>query len=316
MLQVSCQTPASASPIALPLAIFTTPPAQRGRYDRRSRKIMQAERRKLVKKRTDTSIHRSPSLPSRSRSNSNTQQSISHHRSPTLPSPGTSSHNSIDSTLAQNTAAVFSNQQLPTTKDKGPQYLDPRFSVTAKTSTDLLGQRFDSAAILSNLNAVTYPSEPQLLQPQASPLLHQNSDITASQPSHLRYQNSNQSTTTLANPEVRLSQSLAATGRRMDDISSPRGDLGARNPRQRLSDEAKEGKAAKKKTGFSSFVNNLVGTPKRPAISAPENPVHVTHVGYDQETGEFTVSSCAAPNRTTSLILVIERFPWDTAFTK
>lgn len=89
----------------------------------------------------------------------------------------------------------------------------------------------------------------------------------------------------------------------MDDIPQSRGDLGLRSPRQRLSDEAKEGKL-RKKSGFSSFVNNLVGQPRKPTISAPENPVHVTHVGYDQETGEFTVGChfhwilVAATNRT------------------
>lgn len=247
-----------------------------------------SERRRLIKKRDRTNT-----LPSRNRSNSNSsaQQSIRHHRSPTLPSPGASSHNSIDSTLAQSAAGATYNHQPSYSIDRGLQY-DSRYSVTAKTSTDLLGQRFDSAAILSNLNAVTYPADQHLLQPQPRPpLLHQHSDITAAQPAQLRYQNPNQSTTTLANPDVDLSQSLAATGRRMDDISGSRsGDFAARSPRQRLSDEAKDGKALKKKTGFSSFVNNLVGTPKRPAISAPENPVHVTHVGYDQETGEFTVS--------------------------
>jgi p21-activated kinase 1 len=252
---------------------------------------MQEERRRLTKRaphssdRTPNTLRRTPSAPLRSRSNSSAQQSIQHHRTPTLPSPGTSSHNSIDSTLAQNAAGASSNSQLP-------QHLEPRYSVTAKTSTDLLGQSFDSAAILQNLNAVTYPSELPFLQPQPPPhLLQQHSDLTLAQRPDLRYQNSNQSTTTLANPDVRLSQSLAATGRRMDDINAPRGELGAKSPRQRLSDEAKEGKPVKKKTGFSSFVNNLVGTPKRPAISAPENPVHVTHVGYDQETGEFTVGN-------------------------
>lgn len=256
---------------------------------------MNEERRRLTKRaphssdRTPNTLHRTPSAPLRSRSHSNrsAQQSIQHHRSPTLPSPGASSHNSIDSTLAQNAAGASYNSQLPYSADRS----QPRYSVTAKTSTDLLGQSFDSASILKNLNAVTYSSEPQFLQPQAPPhLLQQHSDLTVAQRPQLRYNISNQSTTTLANPEVRLSQSLAATGRRMDDISAPRGDLGARSPRQRLSDEAKEGKVPRKKTGFSSFVNNLVGTPKRPAISAPENPVHVTHVGYDQETGEFTVS--------------------------
>lgn len=78
----------------------------------------------------------------------------------------------------------------------------------------------------------------------------------------------------------------------MDDITAPRGELGYRNAPNRLSDETKEQRAMKKKSGFSSFMDKLGGTPKRPAISAPENPVHVTHVGYDQETGEFTVSLC------------------------
>ena len=45
----------------------------------------------------------------------------------------------------------------------------------------------------------------------------------------------------------------------------------------------------RKKSGFSGFMNSLVGSPKKPLISAPENPVHVTHVGYDSTTGQFTV---------------------------
>jgi len=75
----------------------------------------------------------------------------------------------------------------------------------------------------------------------------------------------------------------------MEDLNARGGDSGARSPRQRYSDEARETNKLKKKSGFSSFMNNLVGTPRKPTISAPENPVHVTHVGYDQQTGEFTV---------------------------
>ena len=244
--------------------------------------------------RQSTTLHRtlSASAPLRSRSNSNTQHY--HQRSPTLPSPSASSHTSIDSTLANSAPRASRNYQDPSFNITGRPSLEPRYSITEKTSSDLLGQRFDSAAILNNLNAVSYPSDAPTSQPQAPfHLLHQNSDITAVRPTQPRYQNPAASSTTLANPEVRLSQSLAATGRRMDDITSPRGDLGAKSPRQRLSDELKEGKGLKKKSGFSSFVNNLVGTKGRPVISAPENPVHVTHVGYDTETGEFTV--CRMP---------------------
>jgi p21-activated kinase 1 len=63
------------------------------------------------------------------------------------------------------------------------------------------------------------------------------------------------------------------------------------NPK-RYSDDGRDFKPSvlRKKSGFSGFMNSLVGSPKKPVISAPENPVHVTHVGYDSSTGQFTVS--------------------------
>ena len=257
---------------------------------RESQSIDPSSRKKLHKRAphsqsyaSDLPLRRSPSAPQRNRSNSNTQQPALHHRSPTLPSPGTSSHTSIDSTLAN--ASHLAYQQNYNTS-AGQYHHQPRFSVSEKTSTDLLGQRFDSAAILSNLNAVPYSSDPQPSQLQPPPRLQQQSDFTALRPSRTNESSSTGSTVALADPSVRLSESFAATGRRMEDIASPRGDL-------RYGDEAKEGKALKKKSGFSKFVNDLVGSPRRPAISAPENPVHVTHVGYDQETGEFTVCTVA-----------------------
>ncbi|CAK7239822.1 MAG: signal transducing kinase of the PAK [Sporothrix thermara] len=60
---------------------------------------------------------------------------------------------------------------------------------------------------------------------------------------------------------------------------------------KRFSDETKEFRAPgmlRKKSGFSGFMTSLVGSPKKPLISAPENPVHLTHVGYDSSTGQFT----------------------------
>lgn len=68
-------------------------------------------------------------------------------------------------------------------------------------------------------------------------------------------------------------------------------DAGLMSPK-RFSDEGKDSKptTSRKKSGFSGFVNSLVGSQRKPVISAPENPVHVTHVGYDSTTGQFTVS--------------------------
>ena len=51
----------------------------------------------------------------------------------------------------------------------------------------------------------------------------------------------------------------------------------------------KSSNSVRKKTGFSNFMNNMLGSPKRVEISSPSNPVHVTHVGFNFVTGEFTV---------------------------
>lgn len=61
---------------------------------------------------------------------------------------------------------------------------------------------------------------------------------------------------------------------------------------KRYSDEGNNGPPPRtgrsKKASFSSFVNSMLGSPRNIKISAPENPVHVTHVGYDNQTGQFT----------------------------
>jgi p21-activated kinase 1 len=45
----------------------------------------------------------------------------------------------------------------------------------------------------------------------------------------------------------------------------------------------------KKKGTFSNFMSSMLGSPRRPTISTPTNPMHVTHVSIDNQTGEFTV---------------------------
>ena len=70
---------------------------------------------------------------------------------------------------------------------------------------------------------------------------------------------------------------------------------GAKSPaRNRYSDEGETAKkrrsdGGKKKGTFSAFMSNMLGSPRRPTISTPTNPMHVTHVSIDNETGEFTV---------------------------
>ncbi|KAI9759348.1 MAG: signal transducing kinase of the PAK [Chaenotheca gracillima] len=88
-------------------------------------------------------------------------------------------------------------------------------------------------------------------------------------------------------PALRQSASFSAGDREITPTRSENGTIRSK----RYSDETREARSAallKKKTGFSGFMNSMLGSPRRINISRPENPVHVLHVGYDQETGQFT----------------------------
>jgi p21-activated kinase 1 len=196
---------------------------------------------------------------------------------PSTTATSTNSRPSINSAVAgsANDSPAYHNHYRPVPSPTARA----RYSVTEKSSSDLLGQRFDSAAVLNSYDALhhtqslAFSPAQQPYSPRPAEPIH--SHTTGSSPA-------------FTNTASRLSQAIAVAGRRMEDLA-PRGDLGNRSPRQRYSDEARESNKLKKKSGFSSFMKDLVGTPRRPAISAPENPVHVTHVGYDSNTGEFTV---------------------------
>jgi len=116
-------------------------------------------------------------------------------------------------------------------------------------------------------------------------------DSPTLRPSQSNRSQSQQTSTKLHKPHLRQSVSFVAGKRSlMDNITPPRSEASSSSPRQRYSDEGNGPvKVFRKKSGFSNFVNSLVGSPRRPPISAPENPVHVTHVGYNTDTGEFTV---------------------------
>ncbi|KAI0155187.1 hypothetical protein GGR57DRAFT_501779 [Xylariaceae sp. FL1272] len=95
----------------------------------------------------------------------------------------------------------------------------------------------------------------------------------------------------IMSPQLRHSLSFSAGTPIMSEKSPiQRGDGPVVTPK-RYSDESKEQTRAgvlRKKSGFSGLMSTLVGSQKKPVISAPENPVHVTHVGYDSSTGQFT----------------------------
>jgi p21-activated kinase 1 len=227
-----------------------------------------------------------------------------HIHSPVLPTARSGSDSVAYSSTVAGPPYDYDDSTHPAPSHAHQSVSQPRYSVSDHSPTDLLGQRFDSLSVINSFDKISYGSQnPGDAQPRSqsqsqphSPALASAFDEPSShRPAHPQHSSStfSGSKSTRARAASRLDQALVAAGRRMEDLNARGGDSGARSPRQRYSDEARETNKLKKKSGFSSFMNNLVGTPRKPTISAPENPVHVTHVGYDQNTGEFTV--CLSP---------------------
>lgn len=144
--------------------------------------------------------------------------------------------------------------------------------MTNKPSDELIGPSFDAQAIYNTIGSAQHPPARQQHPHRPPPLLHSATLDPR-----------------LLSPKLRQSQSSTALGRKMERITPPRSDSGMKSPRQRWSDEAKP-ETGKKKGIFSSMMNGVLGSPRRPTISTPTNPMHVTHVSIDNETGQYTVS--------------------------
>lgn len=145
------------------------------------------------------------------------------------------------------------------------------------SSDSLIGAPFDGAAILNRLDNHHISNPGPSIQRQNVPPPLTKTGIDAR----------------LHAPALRSSASFHNMDPNAEKMAGPRaGDTAITSPK-RYSDDGKDLKSAvlRKKSGFTGFMTSLVGSPKKPVISAPENPVHVTHVGYDSTTGQFTVST-------------------------
>ena len=120
-------------------------------------------------------------------------------------------------------------------------------------------------------------SHPSLRRPGPPPLSHTSPDPR------------------MLTPSLRQSASFTSGDHNSDPLPPPRSDSGF-GVLKRHSDESNTASTSsrarwRKKSGISGFMNSVLGSPRNMKISAPENPVHLTHVGYDSETGQFTVCS-------------------------
>ncbi|KAI2468211.1 Pkinase-domain-containing protein [Annulohypoxylon bovei var. microspora] len=164
-----------------------------------------------------------------------------------------------------------------------PHILQP---LSFQTSEEFVGAPFDGNFILNHFEATKSPAYQYSSTHPHTPTHNPN------RPAPPPLSNSSPDPRVMS-PPLRQSASFSA----LDAINMSEKSHGARVnesqvvPPKRYSDEGKELKGSgvlRKKSGFSGLMSTLVGSQKKPVISAPENPVHVTHVGYDSSTGQFT----------------------------
>ncbi|PVI02867.1 Pkinase-domain-containing protein [Periconia macrospinosa] len=157
-------------------------------------------------------------------------------------------------------------------------------SHSLRTTPELVGQPFDVAAIQESINKAkahqhatpnTVNISPAAAAASRPALTHSATDVPSTRQKGLR-----------------ASASFTALAQRSKMDTPPRSDGGA-TPRQRYSDEhdtkasKRKSDGGKKKGTFSSLFSGF-SSPRRPTISTPTNPMHVTHVSIDNVTGEFT----------------------------
>lgn len=215
-----------------------------------------------------SSLFRAPSAPAPSGSPYSYRPSQGHSRQNTSPNPAAyASNSSFEHRISGSSSAVSGSDSNRSSTTR---------PLSQKTSEELIGAPFDGTFLLNHIDstkATGYQSS--LRRPPPPPLSH--------------------SAPRLMSPGLRQSASFSA-GDRMNEKMTPRvGENQLISPK-RFSDESKEPKSGmiRKKSGFSSLMTRIGLEKQGVKISAPENPVHVTHVGYDQDTGQFTVSFITA----------------------
>ena len=221
---------------------------------------------------SSASIQRHPSAPGYSPRSYAANDNREHPRSKS--GAYDSSNSSLDRQISGPSPAMTSPELAAQTAAYPFAQGSARQSVTEKTSSELLGAPFDAPAILNTANPTKASGyQNSLRRPGPPPLSHTSPDPR------------------LMSPGLRQSAGFSTGDLNVEMQSPSRADTGMMSSK-RYSDEVnsrRSSAALKKKSGFTNFVNSVLGSPRNVKISAPENPVHVMHVGVDNETGQFTV---------------------------
>ena len=224
-----------------------------------------SDRRVSMNQSTAPNLQRQPSS-----SQSPTSSHDSHRRTPSY---HTSSSSSLDRSPNTPSGSQFGNQ---TSLDAYSEAYSNRHRYSARQSLD------EKSPDEFNAHPGTLT---QLDSTKASG--YQNS-LRRPGPPPLSYTTPNAK---MISPSLRQSASFSIGDRSISNNGTPPDTETGSSTSKRYSDEARNSTPWKKKSGISSFIGSVLGSPRSNSvkISAPENPVHVTHVGFDNETGQFTV---------------------------
>lgn len=211
------------------------------------------------------SIQRTPSAPVLPRST----HGKSHHRTPTSPNPQVFSSSSSSLEQTKNPSPLLQQEGFRQLSDTPIQ----QFATLGISSRPVSG-RLSSESTSGGSSLESSNKRNTFRRAPPPPLSHSRAEMT----------------TTVARPQLRQSSSFTMGEKGGPSSSPPKAytSSGTMSPK-RNSDEIKPLPSGKSKGGFSKFMNSMLGSPKRVEISHPTNPVHVTHVGFNFVTGEFTV---------------------------
>ncbi|MCJ1351063.1 MAG: signal transducing kinase of the PAK [Icmadophila ericetorum] len=219
-------------------------------------------------------LRRNPSAPT-TYPQPSPSSSRDHHQHQRTNSNYTSSTSSLEKPSPNHSSPEFGSQGYSGAfNDTSPRYSNPnRRSSNEKSSDEVNNQNFDSfsGTTMNTLDSKVPGYHNSLRRPPPPQLAHTSPDPRM-----------------LTTP-LRQSASFS-TGDRPLEITPTRSDTGfSSTSSKRLSGEESGGKGRwRKKSSISSFMNSVLGSPRNVKISNPVDPVHVTHVGYDNETGQFT----------------------------
>lgn len=215
-----------------------------------------------------TSLKRHPSAPVYPRSSPS--GSREHARSRSNAAHGSSS-SSIDQHSGGPSPVHDEATYYPSHSSSRSRNRSNRFSYEQHSSDELTGP-YETRGMLSALDENSAETDPQ------------------TQPQHPSFRSHHNSPDPRGRQTLRQSASFTTLPNRMDPFAHRETERPPHS--KRYSDEGHRGPPTRmgrsKKASFSSFVNSMLGSPRNMKISAPENPVHVTHVGYDNQTGQFT----------------------------